>query len=252
MTQPLDLSTTVWGDGPNRALLLHGLSSAGANWWRVGPQLAELGYTVVAPDLRAHGTSPAGDDLSIPSYRDDVLALEGPWDLLIGHSLGGAIAAAVMAADPSFVTTVVLEDPAVSSVETARLLAESPEPSTDPTIEQIAAEHPDWHPRDVELKVQSLLQCGVDGPRRTMEDASPWDLWPEVLALEVPALLIAADPDLGALVSPSMGAEAVETNELIRFELLEGTSHSMHRDGYERFMNLIEDFVVGQEASVAP
>ncbi len=243
MTHPVALVTKVWGDGPRRALLLHGLSSAGANWWRVAPDLVKLGFAVVAPDLRAHGTSPAGDDLTVESYRDDVLLLGNGWDLLIGHSLGGTIAAAVIAKRSGFAKRLILEDPAIDSVSTARLLADSPEPSARPTVEAIAAEHPDWHPHDVELKVESLLQCGIEGPKRTMEDASPWDVWPDVLGLGIPTLLIAADPTRGSLVPASKGAEATSNNDLIEFVLLEGASHSMHRDAYDRFFSVVREFV---------
>lgn len=243
MTNPVALSTHVWGDGPRRALLLHGLSSAGPTWWRVAPELVDLGYTVVAPDLRAHGTSPAGDDLTLESYRDDVLLLGNGWDLVIGHSLGGAIAVAMIAVRPDFVRRLILEDPAIDSAVTEKLLAESPEPLANPTIEAIAAEHPNWHPKDVETKVQALLHCGVDGPRRTMEDASPWDVWSETLALPVPTLILAADPELGSLVSAAKGAEAVGSNPLIRFARLEDASHSMHRDSFDRFAAIIREYL---------
>ena len=243
MTNPVALSTTIWGDGPRRALLLHGLTSAGANWWQVAAGLVGLGYTVVAPDLRGHGTSPKGDDLSLESYRDDVLLLGAGWDLLIGHSLGGAIATLVLANRPDFCGRVVLEDPALDSVETERLLRDSPEPLANPTIDTVAAEHPDWHPRDIELKVQALLQCGVEASPRTMADSSPWDLWDEAKALEVPSLLLAADPDQGALVSPQRGAEVAAVNSAVEFVLLEGASHSMHRDAFERFFDVVRQFI---------
>ena len=48
MTNPVALSTTVWGDGSRRALLLHGLTSAGSTWWRIAEDLAELGYTALS------------------------------------------------------------------------------------------------------------------------------------------------------------------------------------------------------------
>ncbi len=101
MTKPVALATTTWGTGPRRALLLHGLTSAGAIWWRVADELVAMGFTVVAPDLRAHGNSPAGDDLTISSYRDDVLLLGDGWDLMIGHSLGGLFGTYVMLTQPS-------------------------------------------------------------------------------------------------------------------------------------------------------
>jgi pimeloyl-ACP methyl ester carboxylesterase len=226
-------------------VLLHGLTSAGSTWWRVAADLAELEFTVVAPDLRAHGASPAGDDLSIESYRDDVLLLGNGWDVIIGHSLGGAVAAAVLAARPDFAWRVLFEDPAIDSEVTAWLLAESPEPVGRPTIETIAAEHPNWHPRDVELKVEALLACGPYVSDRTMADAAPWDVWPDVLALEKPGLIVAADPELGSLVSRDKGLQAEEMNDRLRVVLLEGAGHSMHRDAYDRFVPLVREFVVG-------
>ncbi len=243
MTKPVALSTTVWGEGPRRALLLHGLTSAGSTWWRLAEDLAGAGFTTVAPDLRAHGTSPAGDNLSIESFRDDVLLLGDGWDLLVGHSLGGAIAAAVMAAAPGFAAKVVLEDPAIDSETTAHFLAQFPEPLARPTIAAIAAEHPDWHPRDVELKVEALLQCGPEVSERTMADASPWNTWPAVLGMPVPLLLLAADPADGSLVSAEKGAEAVAANPNVEFVLVDGAGHSMHRDAYDRYWQLMRGFL---------
>lgn len=244
MTNPVALSTTVWGNGPKRALLLHGLTSAGSTWWRIADAMADLDFTVVAPDLRAHGASPAGDDLSIESYRDDVLLLGNGWDVLIGHSLGGAVAAAVLAARPDFAGSVLLEDPAIDSRVTAQMLADSPEPVRNPTVAAIAAEHPNWHPRDVELKVEALLACGPEVSDRTMQDAAPWDTWPDVLALQVPGLIVGADPELGTLVADAKGVQAEASNAFLRFVRLDGAGHSMHRDAYERFWRLVKEFVV--------
>ena len=243
MTSPVALSTTVWGTGRRRVLLLHGLTSAGSTWWRVGGDLADLGFTVVAPDMRAHGTSPAGDNLSIESYRDDVLLLGGGWDLLVGHSLGGAVAAAAMTAQPDFAKRIVLEDPAIDSAVTARLLAESPEPLQHPTVAAVAAANPTWHPRDVELKVEALLQCGPEVSQRTMDDAAPWDVWPDILSLPVPTLLMGADPELGALVSAAKGEEAVRTNALVKYVLVAEAGHSIHRHDYEEYLRLVSGLV---------
>ncbi len=242
MTNPVALSTTVWGDGPRRALLLHGLTSAGSTWWRLGGDLADRGFTAVAPDMRAHGTSPAGDNLAIESYRDDVLLLGGGWDLLLGHSLGGAVATAAMTAQPSFAKRVVLEDPAIDSAVTGRLLAESPEPLQHPTVAAVAAANPTWHPRDVELKVEALLQCGPEVSQRTMDDAAPWDVWPDILSLPVPTLLLGAAPELGALVSAEKGAEAASASELVDYVLVDGAGHSIHRFAYDEYAQLVSDF----------
>lgn len=85
--------------GAGRPLvLLHGLfSSAEMNWIKFGHAqvLAEAGFDVIMPDLRAHGQSEAPHDPA--AYPDDVLALDlaaGVADLalsdfdLCGFSLG--------------------------------------------------------------------------------------------------------------------------------------------------------------------
>jgi pimeloyl-ACP methyl ester carboxylesterase len=165
--------------------------------------------------------------------------------MLLGHSIGGAIAALALASDAGFARRVILEDPALDSVETERLLRDSPEPMANPTTAAVAAEHPEWHPRDVELKVEALLQCGPEVASRTMEDSSPWDLWDEVKALQVPTLLLAADPGQGALVSAQRGAEVAAVNPAVKFVLLEGASHSMHRDAFDRFFERVRRFIAG-------
>ncbi len=62
------------GGGGRRLLLLHGLfSSAAVNWIKYGhaARLAEAGFDVIMPDLRAHGQSAAPHDPA--AYPADVL-----------------------------------------------------------------------------------------------------------------------------------------------------------------------------------
>jgi pimeloyl-ACP methyl ester carboxylesterase len=242
MTGPVGLATTLWGDGRRRALLLHGLTSASTTWWRVGPVLAKLGYTVVAPDLRGHGNSPAGDDLSIESYRDDVLLLGGGWDLLVGHSLGGVVAAALVETDPDFAGRVVYEDPAADWRLAAEFIAESPERVGTATIAGIAAEHPDWEPDEVRYKVESLNSCRRDVEARTVADVFPRDIWSAMLAAELPGLVIAADLDVGSLVSAAQEAQA-EGSPLLVVRIT-GAGHSVHRDAPDEFIELLTEFAM--------
>ena len=243
MTNPVALTTTIWGSGSRRALLLHGLTSAASTWWRTGEALAERGFTVIAPDLRAHGRSPVGDVLSIDAYRDDVLLLGEGWDVLVGHSLGGAVAAAVLAARPQFAARAVFEDPAIDSDVTAQFLADSPEPLANPTVFAVAAEHPDWHPRDVELKVEALRACGPKVGERTMADAAPWDVWPMILNLSIPTLVVAADLAVGSLVSQSKELEVEQSAGPIDLVRIAGAGHSMHRDGFATYSSLLLEFL---------
>ena len=122
------LATVHWGDGTRRALLIHGIQSNAAGWWRVGPALAEKGFAVIAPDLRGHGTSPNPADHTFDSHATDLIELGSGWDLVLGHSLGGALALVAIRLDPGFATRLVLEDPALAVFDPDQALHQLSQP----------------------------------------------------------------------------------------------------------------------------
>ncbi|MBP2401404.1 Non-heme chloroperoxidase [Streptomyces netropsis] len=89
------LSADVWGEASSPPLvLLHGGGQTRHAWQRTGPRLAALGWRVIAPDLRGHGSSQwsADGDYALDLFADDVRALVaqvGGRPVLIGASLGG-------------------------------------------------------------------------------------------------------------------------------------------------------------------
>lgn len=93
------LATWRWGRGP-AAVLVHGWGSRAGRWASLAPRLLEHGFGVLAYDAPAHGQSP-GRDASLPVFRralHGVLAQLGKAPaLLVGHSLGGAAVALVLA-----------------------------------------------------------------------------------------------------------------------------------------------------------
>ncbi len=82
-----------WGDpAAPAALLAHGWESRAGRWRKIGPGLLEAGYRVVALDAPAHGRS-SGWHFNMIRYADVLRVLlerEGPVELMIGHSVGGA------------------------------------------------------------------------------------------------------------------------------------------------------------------
>ena len=181
--------------------------------------------------------------MHLDDYRDDVLELGAEWDLLLGHSLGGAVALAALAARPHWTRKLILEEPAIfgraDSAIVEWLLADFDQPLT---AERVAWSNPRWHLRDAAAKAQALQQCGPEAVEGTMGEAD-WDLWHVIEKLSIPTLLLAADPDLTALIRPEMGDAAVEVNPLISFATVPNGDHSMHRDEYEAFWALVRDFV---------
>ncbi|GAA3092607.1 alpha/beta fold hydrolase [Streptomyces rectiviolaceus] len=89
------LTADVWGEASSPPLvLLHGGGQTRHAWDRTGPRLAALGWRVVAPDLRGHGTSEwsADGDYDLDVFAEDVRALVAELDarpVLVGASLGG-------------------------------------------------------------------------------------------------------------------------------------------------------------------
>jgi pimeloyl-ACP methyl ester carboxylesterase len=241
----LELAVHTWGEdgATRRALVMHGIGSNAAGWWRLGPDLASLGYHVTAPDLRGHGNSPKAESMTIPEYAGDALALGDHWDLILGHSLGGAIALQAISSRPDLTDRLILQDPAIMGVNSPEvvelLLSDYEEPIT---AESVHARSPQWHSRDAEIKAEALRQSGPDVVLRTIRDGPAWNYWDEMLGLEIPVLLIGADPAMGALVQPSVGEAAAAANPNLRFEVVEHGSHSMHRDRYEDYWALVGEF----------
>lgn len=109
---------TAPGDGVP-IVLVHGLGGSHANWAVLGPLLAAgTSRPVVAPDLPAHGYTPAaGRDTSLRGLREVlhrfVVEVAGGSCVLVGHSLGGALTALQAATDPGVVSRLALIDPAM-------------------------------------------------------------------------------------------------------------------------------------------
>lgn len=240
----MDWPVAHWGAGEPTALLVHGLSSSKEGWWRVGPALAEAGYTVTAPDLRGHGEAPKDGSMSIDQHAADLMALGGPWDVVLGHSLGGAAVIRAAVANPHWTKRLILEDPALvvpdPDAARAELLVDFDHPLTGPEQERL---NTTWHPTDCEIKAEALAVSGPTAVERTMDENPDWNLVAEAVDLAVPTLLIGADPDQGAIVPPALGSSLTELNERITYTWVPGATHSMHRDEFAAFMSVILDWL---------
>jgi pimeloyl-ACP methyl ester carboxylesterase len=99
------------GSGPP-LLLLHGISDESASWWPVFGALAR-NHTVIAPDLLGHGESDKPRaDYSVAAFsngmRDLLDVLDVERATVVGHSLGGGVAAQLAYQYPERVERLVL------------------------------------------------------------------------------------------------------------------------------------------------
>jgi pimeloyl-ACP methyl ester carboxylesterase len=107
--------------GGTPVLLVHGLGANGVSWWPVGAGLAErLGVTVSAVDLLGFGRTGSQSQPATIARNTEllrtVLAEWGP-AVVIGNSMGAAIAIRLAARHPDLVRALVLVDPAVPTLE---------------------------------------------------------------------------------------------------------------------------------------
>jgi pimeloyl-ACP methyl ester carboxylesterase len=79
-----------YGSGPRKALLVHGWSGRGSQMHYIAENLGE-GFTVYAFDGPAHGKS-TGKTTNMSEFISSIEVLSkeyGPFEVLIGHSIGG-------------------------------------------------------------------------------------------------------------------------------------------------------------------
>lgn len=248
MPAPLTLPRLSWGDplASRRALLVHGLGSNGALMWRYGTWLADHGWRADAVDLRGHGVAPRALDYSISAYAADIAhtatADNSPWDLVIGHSLGGAAATLASADAPAWTRRLVLIDPGVHLGDHDRgVVRRSQERSfADPTVAAVRAEHPDWHEQDIELKALSAQQASRWAVEQTSIQNTPWDVRAAAARLTVPTHIIASDPAVYSIFKGALATEVLR-NPIISMSVVTGAGHSPHRDRPEDTLRHLEE-----------
>ncbi len=237
MVAPVTLPRLSWGSphAARHALLIHGLGSNGALMWRFGTALADAGWRADAVDLRGHGTAPRALDYTIAAYAADVAhtaAPDGePWDLVIGHSLGGAAATLASADMPAWTRRLVLVDPAIHLGDHDRAVVRNSQQRSfaDPSVAAVRAEHPDWHPHDIELKALSAQQASPWAVEQTSAQNMPWDVRAAAARLTVPTHVIASDPKVYSIYKGALVTEVAQ-NPVVTTSVVPGTGHSPHRD----------------------
>ncbi|MEV7089721.1 alpha/beta hydrolase [Streptomyces sp. NPDC093085] len=241
---PVQLPVLHWGqqDAPRRVLLLHGLTSAAACWWRVADALASAGCSVTAPDLRGHGLAPRTVRYDIGGFVADVLALRPPghgapeWDLVVGHSLGGLVATAAATAphaDPGWARRLLLLDPPIAvreEVVEAFVGSVSAE-VRDADPEQMLRQNPTWHPEDAFLKAQAARRTTPYVVDSFLRGNAPWSYEKELAAYPHPVTLLAADPARHGVFGPDLGRRIEQAGGgTFRWSVVEGAGHSLYRD----------------------
>lgn len=227
-------------------LLVHGLTSDGTTWAPVARALEAAGCSVTRPDLRGHGRSGPSDDYSLAAYASDLVPLtptEGSWDLVVGHSLGGAATLLAAASTPGWTRRLVLLDPVLQiDDDPAHLALEDNRSSLGLTEQQYRDANPAWSDEDVRLKVEAARRTTAEVVERTILDNLPWDVTSSLGQVDAPVLVVGADPTVGwAAASAEQGGTWSAAHAHVDFTVAPGAGHSVQRDARAWLLALLAD-----------
>jgi N-formylmaleamate deformylase len=239
------------GDKP-QVVMLHGLTDNGACWTRLANELA-ADYDCIMPDARGHGKSSApADGYSFEQQADDVIAfihaLELDRPALIGHSLGGAVSAQVVAKAPELIRAAILEDPAFISDEPRDHRSDWPDHhravlavSHADLVARGQAENPLWSPDTFDNWATAKHETRMEVFNALK--ATPPDFRNTVANFGVPVLMITGEDARGVVVSAATAAELQALSPKLSVVNVPGAGHCIRYEQPERVAEIVKGFL---------
>jgi lipase len=248
-------------------VLLHGITDSGSAWvdavlrWR-------RTYRIAAVDALGHGKSPRftaaqlADEPAEQMYAATIAVIErigagsGP-AILVGHSMGGAMAAAVTARRPDLVAAAVLEDPAWLPPEDSpadvelplRWIADRRRFVEDPdgTLATERQAHLEWP--EAELRPWAEAKRETDPAflalgRRALAMRDPW---PELAArIRRPTLVVTGTDE--TIVPRSLPIIEAIRNPAIEIVVVDRAGHCVRRDCGDAFHSVVDPWIAARFA----
>jgi pimeloyl-ACP methyl ester carboxylesterase len=259
----LRLRYLEWGDaGAPTILLLHGFSSTAQAWQKVGEALASR-YRVVALDQRGHGASDWDSQgrYTIVDFVADAREVAQQLKLapfvLVGHSMGGAIAYTYAAVHPQDVKRLVIEDSAPRPADDPRPPMQPMQAPVFATRADVAASVREANPRMsdevVEQRVDVYYTKRTDGTWGYRADVAgvraalasqPRNekLWQHVRSIQCPTLVIRAGQEPPGITEVTVKL-LTEANPRLDVVTVADAGHNIHFAHFDEFMPLLEQFL---------
>ena len=232
-------------------VLLHGLAANGLCWSVIAHTLEEE-YDVIMPDFRGHGKSSVPDD----GYRYDDLAndvsglvnglgISAP--ILIGHSMGGLVAAVVASHHPELIRGLILADPTFSSLKQQREIRDSDVAdqhrkflkwSFEDAVKELQARHPHRPLSTIEFIARARLETSMSA-FDILTPPNP-DYIQLARSFNVPSLLVIADD---GVVSAELASELQLINPILQVAQINDAGHGIFYDQPDRFCAIVRSFL---------
>ena len=256
-------------------LLLHGITSFGGTWDWFVPELAER-FRVLRLDFRGHGASDRapGEYTTANCVNDAVATIEqvaGQPCIVIGHSLGGATAAALTQRHGDLVVVAVMEDPPLAAagntpertdhalLDGFKLMRASiPQMQaagmTRDVLAGVLAAAPGTagstfgatlHADGISAMAGSMLAVDAAVLDPVLDGTIGTFLDPDV-PFGAPSLIVCADPTVpGAVADPDLARHYAEISPAVEVLVVDGAGHLIHDElgVRDRFRNAVIDFI---------
>jgi pimeloyl-ACP methyl ester carboxylesterase len=260
-----DLSVRRIGRSPGEAptmVWLHGLTDSGAGWPGAERHWGTA-YSVVAVDQRGHGTSPRFTPDQLEAHPGEVMVADATGILeqldepavLVGHSLGGAVALSTAVRRPELVRLLVLEDPAPLGPDDlqrdpsrgqellAGIRASLDARDEDELLKVRREAHPDW-PED-ELLVTGLAEQRMDLDYLAHGDFKPSTRWPDLFTqVSVPTLVVSGDDLAEVCITEPVERGITEIgNPQVSLVRIPGSAHCIRREQPAAYYAAVDAFL---------
>ncbi|KAI9570439.1 Alpha/Beta hydrolase protein [Boletus coccyginus] len=213
------LFASAWGDptATKRVLLIHG-------------------YLVTAPDLLGHGNARRSSDYTIVALAEELRPLfttagggDRTYDIVVGHSLGGIVAAALFPLLKSIrPVRVILVDPPLEvapesvAFHKKRFLDIVRNPKTP---EAYLRECPQWTVKDAISISTGVHLCDVAAVEAIVDQNDPWSFSHQLstVADNIKVIVLAADPSK----TPCVREEELKPYPHVTAKTVWGASHEI-------------------------
>lgn len=240
-------------DDPDRPaiVILPGITSPAVTWDFVARELADR-TRVIALDMRGRGASdrpPTG--YALPDYAADVvgtiagLRLRRP--LLLGHSMGARVAAAVGALHPGVAGPMIIADPPLTgpgrapyniSVEDFRRQLQEAYAGT--TADAVRRDYPRWSDRELALRAEVLPTCAEHAVVQTHEHFDVEDFF-ALWRLLPPPLLFVYGMESPVIDAAGL-AEVRAANPAAEVAGIADAGHMIPWENLQDFVAVVRDF----------
>lgn len=262
-----ELAVHWWGrtdDDAPTLVLMHGLTDSGRCWPDAVRRWAGS-YRLAGVDALGHGRSPrftaaqlAGEPMQA-MYDAAAAALArisrdgANRVVLVGHSMGGGISAALAAWRPDLVRGAVLEDPTwVSTSDPALRLEQGKERAElsqwfrdDPrsAMADGRAQNPRWP----EIELEPWAEAKVDSDDAFLETGQAWLRlpWQDIAAaITVPTLLVTGSET--DLVDAATVREVRRVNPAIEVAVVQGVGHCIRREDAAAYHDVVDPWLAAR------